>query len=363
MMGRAATIHTTLATSTLVPAAGVIEEIAINSLVLTGSTRMGGENPDHVAMLADTDAPLPPILVHAPSMRVIDGMHRLRAARTRGRSTITAELFRGSEEAAFIRAVRANVSHGLLLTPSDRRAAAARIIQSDPGRSDRWIAESTRISARSVASIRRRLAGDGASGRIRTGRDGRFRPAGGGSGREFAAELLAGNQNMTVRKLAEAAGISVGTAHDVRERVRRGEHPVPAGLRARIGARDGSIKRGTPSTGPVEALESALRRLRSDPSVRYSEVGRNLLRWIESRSVTLETGMALLDAAPSHCAPLLATIARQVAQTWLELASEIERREVCPAPGISWPCSTAALPRLNTATVVPASNHTQGGRR
>ena len=43
-------------------------------------------------------------------MRVIDGMHRLRAAILNGRSSIEVEFFDGSDEEAFIRAVEQNVS-------------------------------------------------------------------------------------------------------------------------------------------------------------------------------------------------------------------------------------------------------------
>ena len=61
-------------------------------------------------------------------MRVVDGMHRLLAALLNGRQTIEAELFDGTADEGFLRAVRENVVHGLPLSQADRRAAAARII-------------------------------------------------------------------------------------------------------------------------------------------------------------------------------------------------------------------------------------------
>jgi hypothetical protein len=87
------------------------------------SPRLGGENRDHIRLLADATAPLPPILVHRSTMRVIDGMHRLRAAMLRGATEIAVEFFDGTEAEAFARAVRENVAHGLPLSRSDREAA------------------------------------------------------------------------------------------------------------------------------------------------------------------------------------------------------------------------------------------------
>lgn len=46
-------------------------------------------------------------------MRVIDGMHRLRAAQLQGRTEIDARLLDISDAEAFLRGVAANVSHGL----------------------------------------------------------------------------------------------------------------------------------------------------------------------------------------------------------------------------------------------------------
>jgi hypothetical protein len=60
-------------------------------------------------------------------MRVIDGMHRLLAASMNGRDTIEIRLSDGSPQDAFLRAVEANVTHGLPLSQADRRAAAKRI--------------------------------------------------------------------------------------------------------------------------------------------------------------------------------------------------------------------------------------------
>src|SRR5215469_3704588 len=118
------------------------------------SPRLEGTDEEHATRLAETEEALPPILVDRKSMRIIDGAHRFMAASLRGQESIEVEFFDGSDADAFLRAVEANVQHGLPLTRADRWAAAARIVASQSHMSDRAIAEATGLSARRVASIR-----------------------------------------------------------------------------------------------------------------------------------------------------------------------------------------------------------------
>ncbi len=83
-----------------------VELVRISSLVLTSWPRLSGEIAEHSRLLAELNDNLPPILVHRRTMRVIDGMHRVRAAQLRGRSHIAAGFFDGSERDAFVLAVR-----------------------------------------------------------------------------------------------------------------------------------------------------------------------------------------------------------------------------------------------------------------
>src|SRR5262249_43856292 len=109
---------------------GPCRRVPVGSLLPADSPRVGGERLDHVRALADAAVDLPPILVHRPSMRVIDGMHRLRAAQLRGERTIEVQFFDGSDDLVFVAAVQANISHGLPLSRADRQAAAVRILTS-----------------------------------------------------------------------------------------------------------------------------------------------------------------------------------------------------------------------------------------
>ncbi|HEY5990403.1 MAG TPA: hypothetical protein VIV12_29045, partial [Streptosporangiaceae bacterium] len=66
------------------------------ALISGGVTlRRSGPNLQHVRALAESDEPLPPILVQRTTMRVIDGVHRVLAARMRGQDQIDARLFDG----------------------------------------------------------------------------------------------------------------------------------------------------------------------------------------------------------------------------------------------------------------------------
>ncbi|MEO6082284.1 MAG: transposase [Umezawaea sp.] len=59
--------------------------------------RTNGEDPEHATALARSAVELPPVLVHRPTMRVLDGMHRLNAARLRGDRSIDVVFFDGDE--------------------------------------------------------------------------------------------------------------------------------------------------------------------------------------------------------------------------------------------------------------------------
>jgi hypothetical protein len=67
--------------------------------------------------------------------------------------------------------------------------------------------------------------------------------------------------------------------------------------------------------------------LRNDPSLRFSESGRHLLRWMFSRAIRPEEGLGMADQVPAHCAYLVADLARNCAHEWLQLADELKHRQ------------------------------------
>jgi hypothetical protein len=79
-----------------------VTTVDIDLLVFDGSPRLAGEDPRHTRVLAEANGALPPITVHRPTMRVIDGTHRVRAAVLNGKSVIDARLLDCDEGTAFV---------------------------------------------------------------------------------------------------------------------------------------------------------------------------------------------------------------------------------------------------------------------
>jgi hypothetical protein len=304
------------------------EWLPVSSLEILDSPRLQGENLEHIRMLATIDTKLPPIIVHRATRRVIDGAHRLGAARLRGDQMIEARMFDGSEQEAFVLGVKANITHGLPLSMPDRTTAAERIIASHPFWSDRTIAAATGLSARAIGSIRRRLeAEDGIEDKItaRVGRDGRVRPLDSTEGRLKAVNFIKDQPNASLREIAKNAGVSPSTARDVRNRIERGEDPL-------LSARQPAERRGGPTLGPKTAdnpsqpnLDSLLHGLKNDPSLRFSDTGRALLRWVLTRAIQTNEWDDLVDAVPPHCAYVLASVARHCAHEWQGFADKLEQ--------------------------------------
>jgi ParB-like chromosome segregation protein Spo0J len=306
--------------------AGQPSLVPIHLIDVAASPRVDGEDPEHTKLLLESGAELPPILVHRQTMRVVDGVHRLRVAQLRGDTKIAIEFFDGSEESAFLEAIRANLAHGLPLSLADRRAAAARVLDRRPEWSDRAVAEAVGLSPDSVSVIRRQSA---ASRHLtsRVGRDGRVRPVDPSQGRIRASELLAARPHASLREVARSAGIAVGTVRDVRDRMRRGMDPVPAKQRAR----DNHWETPAAPRKPVDqvALEdliSTLQGLKKDPSLKFSDAGRRLLRWFDLHAVSPDDKTWIVTAVPPHCANLVVELARGYATAWHGLAEAIEHQ-------------------------------------
>lgn len=299
--------------------------VPVGSLVRENSPRQAGEDIEHTRMLASVDQRLPPIIVHRATMKVIDGNHRLGAAILRGDELIEVRFFEGTEQEAFVLAVHTNIAHGLPLSLADRTQAAERIIASHPNWSDRAIASVTGLGARTVGNVRRRsLMGADDEVKARTGRDGRVRPLDNAEGRLKASAIIKERPEASLREVAREAGVSPSTVRDVRKRIERGEDPVPQVRRGRGDGQAGkSFGHGAPD-GP--RLASMLEGLMTDPSLRFTESGRTLLRWIFSRAIRSDERLDVAAKVPPHCTYIVANVARVCAEEWLQLANELEQR-------------------------------------
>jgi ParB-like chromosome segregation protein Spo0J len=308
-----------------------VVRVPIAALRAADSPRLEGENPEHTRLLAESEDRLPPILVHRRTMRVIDGVHRLAAAQLRNEETIDVEYFDGTECEAFVLAVRSNTTHGLPLSRVDRTAAAVRIIASHPEWSDRAIAAATGIARRTVSRIRVHLATEHAQPARREGRDGRVRPVDATEGRLKARDVIVRQPDASLREIARQAGISPTTARAVRELVRRGEDPaVPrqqTGATARSGGGPGRpATDGDSSRNVQQDLLALLEGLRNDPQLRFTESGREVLRWLASRAMVPEEWQNTVGKVPPHCTYLIAELARRFSDEWLRFAEDMETR-------------------------------------
>ncbi|MBY8885475.1 ParB/RepB/Spo0J family partition protein [Streptomyces sp. PTM05] len=341
------------------------ETVPLAALLPGDSPRLSGEDRERILLLADSPEPFTPIVVHRQTMRVIDGMHRLRATALRGESAIAVRYFEGTEHDAFVLAVRLNATHGLPLSRGDRAAAATRILTTHPQWSDRAIAAATGLATKTVARIRRRSTGEVPQSNARIGRDGRVRPVDPTEGRRRAVSVIAAHPDASLRQISREAGISLGTARDVRKRLDSNQDPVPQRRRAhhagaaprptgpesplvtrrstavldrevgtaagaRERARAGRATRPFGPGRPTGIPASTLEKLRRDPSLRHSEVGRVLLRLLDTNCA----GATELDRAaasvPTHCAEAIAEAARACADVWSDFATQIEARSDAP---------------------------------
>lgn len=299
-----------------------IQWLPITSLLPADSPRQAGEDMAHTHMLSRIDARLPPIIVHRQTMRVIDGMHRLGAAQLRGDEVIEARFFDGTEQEAFLLAVQTNIAHGLPLSLADRSRAAERIIAAQPTWSDRAIAAAVGLGARTVGNIRRRMPADADLDGVqaRTGRDGRVRPLDSAAGRLKASQLIKERPEASLREIAREAGVSPSTVRDVRRRVQRGEDPLPPSKRRLVE----EPPRDKPPERP--GLATLLQGLQTDPSLRFTESGRAVLRFVLSRAIRSEERLDVAGKVPPHCTYILANVARYCADEWLALANELDKR-------------------------------------
>ncbi|MFD9304240.1 ParB N-terminal domain-containing protein [Streptomyces sp. NPDC060048] len=337
-----------------------VESVETDRITAGFSPRTGGEDGEYAKTLAEADGELPPILVHRPTMSVIDGAHRLRAAALRGETRIRVRYFDGDRGEAELLAVAANVTHGRPLTTADRTAAAGRVFASRPRWSDRAVAAVTGLSARKVSQLRKGTAAAETGHRV--GRDGRARPLDPSGARELAGELLRSNPGASLRRIAAEAGLSPATVADVRDRIRRGEDPAPArrGDTAPVDRRGPSspsssttppsasasaadpislaARRGSAPRRPVAEPQPAPDRLlrifeslRRDPSLRLSESGRDVLRMLGACALVAQDREKIAASLPTHCKEPMAQLVQGYAGLWRLLADELACAEAAEA--------------------------------
>lgn len=354
-------------------------DVLVNALSAGVSLRRSGTDAAHIQLLADAAgaAELPPILVQIDGYRIIDGLHRLEAAKLRGDSSIKARFVDCSNSEALVIAMTANGTHGLPLSKADRVSGARRVLGSHPDWSDRAVARITGLSAKTVASLREKpVEGTPLDGK-RIGRDGRRRPVGPGEGRRRAAEYIAAHPNAPLRQVARETDVSLGTVHDVSARLRRGESPersacrtpdagpqplrsvhadrpshpvrsvrpavptdsapaVPGGAES-VGAAPVALRVAPSAAGApqrrnraeeIPAWTTVAAKMATDPTIRYTAGGREFLRWMQLHAAEPDDGWReLIDAVPAHWLGVIAPIAERIGKEWCLLAEGLKTKQ------------------------------------
>jgi ParB-like chromosome segregation protein Spo0J len=295
--------------------------ISLEAVRVRPSMRTAGVDPLHVAMLAEVASEWPPILVCRADASVVDGQHRVAAARQLGLRKIRATFFDGSPDDVYVEFVRRNVTHGLPLTLAERRAAARQMLRSQGHRSDRAIAAACGISPTTIARLRKEFRDDsGASEhdpKGRTGRDGRVRPLNGMALRARIEHEIALRPEASLRSIARVVGASPETVRSVRNAVRLGAH---------TSARSDCVHDAASENSSAPAPSSVAVDPREDPAFADREGGQEFVEWFEATAVEEPEAWKYLDAVPLSRVYEIADLARRRAEFWTRFAKSLEAR-------------------------------------
>lgn len=175
----------------------------------------------HVRNLVAVLEHCPPILV-TPDGVIVDGQHRVEAARRAGWVRIPATALPDTGPGAeVLAAMAANAAHGLPLTRSERRAGVRAVLETRPDLSDRAVAQACGVARTVVADVRAEISCSGGRDdhlNARTGADGkRYGPIDQSIRRRIEAMVLLFPE-ASVRRIARTCGVSVGTVQTHRVR-------------------------------------------------------------------------------------------------------------------------------------------------
>jgi hypothetical protein len=296
-----------------------VVEVSTSSLRVGRSPRDRGIDRAHVALLAEVAATWPPIVVSRRDRRVIDGHHRVAAAKQLGLKRLRAVYFDGSPDDAYVEFVRCNVGHGLPLGLGERRSAAGRILRSHPERSDRSVASVCGVSPKTVARLRRELARCSPQPvpARRVGRDGRVRPIDAAELRARITEELIRQPEASLRSIAACVGSSPETVRSVRGKLRTAAGgPV--------------VTESDPVDTDAKVLGLLTRRARTghrvegDHAFTASEDGCAFVEWFDTTAVASVDHWAHVASVPRSRIYEIADEARRRATFWSHFADSLE---------------------------------------
>lgn len=290
-----------------ISARGNTVSVPVARLRIEDCWRESGINHDHVRNLVDLGGRWPPILIHQRDPVVIDGVHRVIAARLLGLERIAASLFLGGPDEALIEFVRRNVYHGLPLTLSERKWAAGRVLTVHPEWSDRRIAEICALSPKTVGRLRPALPerpseeNPHLDTRTRVGRDNKCRAVNGAPARARVIEEIKDRPGASLRAIAASVGVSPETVRTVRMSL--DFPPAP----------------GACAVGPPEQAAR-----REDPGPEAGDDRAAVLAWLDRTSVSEDDCVLRVGTVPSGRICEIAEEARRRSDVWLQFALSLD---------------------------------------
>jgi ParB-like chromosome segregation protein Spo0J len=252
---------------------------------------------------------------------VIDGHHRLAAARLIGLPEVPSVYFDGAVGDAFIEAVQRNVQHGLPLSLDEKKAAASRILTEHPEWSDRRIAGVCALSPRTVGRLRAASGSGNAERDRRVGLDGRVRLVRPEFNRLRIVDAVQANPAASLRSIAEVVGSSVETVRRVRRSLNPDNSPAQE-------SKPRPLQRRSHGTVSAATTDRALRSRRAsavDSALISTSEGRQFAEWFDR---TDQGGQwhCYVMAVPLSRVYEVADEARRRALVWSEFANLIEGR-------------------------------------
>ncbi len=299
-------------------------EVALADIKVTWSPREK-LNLEHIALLVESVTQWPPVVIHRETGRIVDGRHRLEAARSLGRATIAAVLFDGSSDEATLEAIRLNTIHGLPLNLRERKESARLLLELFPSWSDRRLAEVCGLSARTIASFR--TAGRTAATAVRPeyeapriGRNGRPWRAPDPQVSERVAAAYESDPGASLRAIAQRVGVSRETVRCARQRsLDASESGTSQHLTASAIPPTSHLaeEHVAPASGPKWATDNAYV---------STEIGRRFVEWFNDRAMDERTCSYFSEIVPFGRIYEVADAARQRSAMWLDFADQLSKR-------------------------------------
>jgi len=283
------------------------DRVAITKIKPGESPRDLPEDPTHIRLLAESMGNLPPILVRSADLSVVDGTHRLAAERLTGAATVRVIFFEGDDLESYIESIKCNVRHGKPLSMNERKRAAKRILDWDPTRSDRGIAEICGLSAKVVARLRATAANPRLNS-VRVGKDGRKRPINSGALRETVANMLSEQPDLSLREVGRKAGVSVNTVRAVRSCL------------------DERRESGGPSLRTNKGGGAKATSWRIDKAITSTSEGDAFSKWFEASSIDSSDWEGFVEHIPLSRVYEIGDEARHRAEQWACFARALAAR-------------------------------------